>query len=130
MSRARPVLSVDSTETGRSIKCRERLNVTKFTGLCAIAHLTPLLGGFRVYRRRGGFLDFRSAERAASGLDKWVTGNCSARDFADFVRSHAISRVYLALPISTAPRIEELLKELRDTTASVYRSLTMKSTAS
>jgi putative colanic acid biosynthesis UDP-glucose lipid carrier transferase len=49
-----------------------------------------------------------------------VTGNCTARDFADFVRSHAISRVYLALPISTAPRIEELLKELRDTTASVY----------
>ncbi len=67
-----------------------------------------------------GFLDFRSAERAAGGLDKWVTGNCSARDFADFVRAHAISRVYLALPISTAPRIEELLKELRDTTASVY----------
>ncbi len=67
-----------------------------------------------------GFLDFRGAERAAAGLEKWVTGNCSARDFADFVRSHAIGRVYLALPISTAPRIEELLKELRDTTASVY----------
>src|ERR1700722_7125354 len=67
-----------------------------------------------------GFLDYRSAERATGGLDKRVTGNCSARDFADFVRSHAISRVYLALPISTAPRIEELLKELRDTTASVY----------
>ena len=49
-----------------------------------------------------------------------VMGNCSARDFADFVRCHAIGRVYLALPISTAPRIEELLKELRDTTASVY----------
>jgi putative colanic acid biosysnthesis UDP-glucose lipid carrier transferase len=67
-----------------------------------------------------GFLDFRSAERAAGGLDRLVTGNCTARDFADFVRSHAIGRVYLALPISTAPRIEELLKELRDTTASVY----------
>jgi hypothetical protein len=36
------------------------------------------------------------------------------------VRSHAIGRVYLALPISTGPRIEELLKELRDKTASVY----------
>jgi putative colanic acid biosynthesis UDP-glucose lipid carrier transferase len=67
-----------------------------------------------------GFLDFRSAERASGGLDRSVTGNCTARDFADFVRSHAIGRVYLALPISTAPRIEELLKELRDTTASVY----------
>jgi putative colanic acid biosynthesis UDP-glucose lipid carrier transferase len=72
-----------------------------------------------------GFLDYRSADRVAAdrvahGLDQPVTGNCSARDFADFVRAHAISRVYLALPISTAPRIEELLKELRDTTASVY----------
>jgi putative colanic acid biosynthesis UDP-glucose lipid carrier transferase len=67
-----------------------------------------------------GFLDYRTAARAKDGVDKWVTGNCSARDFADFVRKHAINRVYLALPISTAPRIEELLKELRDTTASVY----------
>jgi putative colanic acid biosynthesis UDP-glucose lipid carrier transferase len=67
-----------------------------------------------------GFLDYRSADRVPDGLNQSVTGNCSARDFADFVRTHAISRVYLALPISTAPRIQELLKELRDTTASVY----------
>jgi putative colanic acid biosynthesis UDP-glucose lipid carrier transferase len=72
-----------------------------------------------------GFLDYRSADRVAAdravhGLSQSVIGNCSARDIADFVRTHAISRVYLALPISTAPRIEDLLKELRDTTASVY----------
>jgi putative colanic acid biosynthesis UDP-glucose lipid carrier transferase len=67
-----------------------------------------------------GFLDYRSADRAAHGLNQSVKGNCSARDFADFVRTYAISRVYLALPISTAPRIETLLKELRDTTASIY----------
>jgi putative colanic acid biosysnthesis UDP-glucose lipid carrier transferase len=67
-----------------------------------------------------GFLDYRSADRAAHGVNRPVKGNCSARDFADFVRTHAISRVYLALPISKAPRVEELLEELRDTTASVY----------
>jgi putative colanic acid biosysnthesis UDP-glucose lipid carrier transferase len=67
-----------------------------------------------------GFLDYRGADRAVHGVNQPVKGNCSARDFADFVRRHAISRVYLALPISTAPRIEELLGELRDTTASVY----------
>jgi putative colanic acid biosysnthesis UDP-glucose lipid carrier transferase len=67
-----------------------------------------------------GFLDYRSVDRVNENPGKPVTGNCSAIDFADFVRTHAISRVYLALPISTAPRIEELLKELRDTTASVY----------
>jgi putative colanic acid biosynthesis UDP-glucose lipid carrier transferase len=66
-----------------------------------------------------GFFDYRSSDRLIESLDK-VTGNCSARDFAEFVRSHFITSVYIALPISTAPRIEELLKELRDTTTSVY----------
>jgi putative colanic acid biosysnthesis UDP-glucose lipid carrier transferase len=67
-----------------------------------------------------GFLDFRSLERLTNIAANPVTGNCSARDLADFVRSQTINRVYLALPICTAPRIEELVKELRDTTASVY----------
>ncbi len=67
-----------------------------------------------------GFFDYRSAARVKDSLDKGVTGNCEARDFADFVRKHAIGRVYLALPISTTPRIAELLQALRDTTASVY----------
>lgn len=67
-----------------------------------------------------GFFDYRDAARLTAVLNKPVTGNCSARDFADFVRSNSIGRVYLALPISTAPRIEELVKELRDTTASIY----------
>ncbi len=67
-----------------------------------------------------GFLDYRSPDRLSGVAANPVTGNCSASDLADFVRSHAISRVYLALPICTAPRIETLIKELRDTTASVY----------
>ena len=67
-----------------------------------------------------GFLDYRSADRLAVALDGQVTSNCSAHDFADFVRANSITHVYLALPITVAPRIEELLKELRDTTASIY----------
>jgi putative colanic acid biosynthesis UDP-glucose lipid carrier transferase len=67
-----------------------------------------------------GFLDFRSFDRLSTLPGQSIIGNCSARDLADFVRSNSISRVYLALPISNAPRIEELLRELRDTTASVY----------
>ena len=67
-----------------------------------------------------GFLDYRSSDRLSQLSRLSVTGSCSARDLADFVRGKSISRVYLALPISTAPRIEELLRELRDTTASVY----------
>ncbi len=67
-----------------------------------------------------GFLDYRSSDRLSEWSCQSVTGGCSAHDLADFVRRNSISRVYLALPISTAPRIEELLRELRDTTASVF----------
>jgi putative colanic acid biosynthesis UDP-glucose lipid carrier transferase len=67
-----------------------------------------------------GYLDYRSSDRPSALSRQSVTGSCSAGDFADFVRSNSIGRVYLALPISTAPRIAELLRELRDTTASVY----------
>jgi len=67
-----------------------------------------------------GFLDYRSASRLPDGVDKPVTANCLAQDFADFVRRHSITRVYLALPILATPRIEELLRELSDTTASIY----------
>jgi putative colanic acid biosynthesis UDP-glucose lipid carrier transferase len=66
------------------------------------------------------FLDHRTADRLAILKDTPVTPGCTAADMADFVRSHAIDRVYIALPISKAPRIKELVRELRDTTASVY----------
>ncbi len=67
-----------------------------------------------------GFLDYRSPDRLTSGVEKTVTASCTAHDFADFVRSNSITQVYLALPISTTPRIDELIRELRDTTASIY----------
>jgi len=66
-----------------------------------------------------GFYDFRSAARLHD-FQHCVTGNCSARDFADTVRRWSITRVYIALPLARAPRIEALLNELRDTTTSVY----------
>ena len=67
-----------------------------------------------------GFFDFRNEARLAVPRNDRITANCKAADFADFVRKNSIDRVYLALPISTSPRIDELLKELRDTTASIY----------
>jgi putative colanic acid biosysnthesis UDP-glucose lipid carrier transferase len=67
-----------------------------------------------------GFYDFRSAARLSETFHRSVTPNCSARDFADAVRREGITQVYIALPLSTAPRIGALLNELRDTTATVY----------
>ena len=49
--------------------------------------------------------------------EQWV-GACTG--VATFVQRHAVDSIYIALPISTAPRIAELLQELRDTTASIY----------
>jgi putative colanic acid biosysnthesis UDP-glucose lipid carrier transferase len=79
----------------------------------------------RIARSRGGgtffgFLDFRSADRLPDGLGQPVVANCTANDLAAFVRRNSITRVYLALPIQTTPRIDELIKQLRDSTASIY----------
>jgi putative colanic acid biosysnthesis UDP-glucose lipid carrier transferase len=67
-----------------------------------------------------GFLDYRGAGRLPEPTRCRATAGCSAPDFAEFVRRNVITRVYLALPLSTAPRIDSLVKALRDTTASVY----------
>jgi Undecaprenyl-phosphate glucose phosphotransferase len=67
-----------------------------------------------------GFLDYRGAGRLPEPTRGRATAGCSAADFAEFVRRNVITRVYLALPLSTAPRIGSLVKALRDTTASVY----------
>jgi len=66
-----------------------------------------------------GFFDFRSPERVADFVDEHrLAGHC--KDIAEFVRRNAVSAVYIALPITNAPRIGDLLRDLQDTTASVY----------
>lgn len=67
-----------------------------------------------------GFLDYRSGTRLPENTEVAITANCTSRDFADFVRRNMITRVYLALPLTATPRTQELLRELRDTTATVY----------
>ena len=67
-----------------------------------------------------GYLDYRDPGRLPEPTRIRTTAGCSAPEFAEFVRRNFITRVYLALPLSTAPRIGSLVKALRDTTASVY----------
>jgi putative colanic acid biosynthesis UDP-glucose lipid carrier transferase len=80
--------------------------------------------GFELSRRLPangfmGYFDFRSIDRLASIIepDK-LTGHCA--DVADYVRSHGINVVYIALPLCNVPRMSTLVNALRDTTASVY----------
>ncbi len=64
-----------------------------------------------------GYFDFRERARAPGVCAAHWIGNCS--EVVDFVRREAVDAVYIALPIAT-PRIGELVKQLRDTTASIY----------
>ena len=80
--------------------------------------------GSELHRRlpqRGfmGFFDFRSAERVAKVINpEQFVGHC--KDIAQFARLHGVSAIYIALPLSNVPRIGEMVRELRDTTASIY----------
>jgi putative colanic acid biosynthesis UDP-glucose lipid carrier transferase len=65
-----------------------------------------------------GFFDFRQIARLPQVAPTQWAGLCDG--VAEFVRQNSIDSIYIALPISTSPRIAELVKELRDTTASVY----------
>jgi putative colanic acid biosynthesis UDP-glucose lipid carrier transferase len=66
-----------------------------------------------------GYFDFRCRERLAD-LDIETSLLGHSRDVGEFVRRHGISYVYIALPISNSSRIQELLSDLRNSTASVY----------
>ena len=65
-----------------------------------------------------GFFDFRDRGRLPPLAPEQWAGSCAG--VADFVRRHGVDAIYIALPISTAPRISNLLRDLRDTTASIY----------
>jgi putative colanic acid biosysnthesis UDP-glucose lipid carrier transferase len=80
--------------------------------------------GFELFRRlppKGflGFFDFRGADRLPDTIDPaYLVGHC--KDVAEFARTHEVTSVYIALPLSNVPRIGEMVRELRDTTASIY----------
>jgi putative colanic acid biosynthesis UDP-glucose lipid carrier transferase len=80
--------------------------------------------GFELFRRlprKGflGFFDFRSADRLPDTIDPaHLVGHC--KDVAEFARTHGVTSIYIALPLSNVPRIGEMIRELRDTTASIY----------
>jgi putative colanic acid biosynthesis UDP-glucose lipid carrier transferase len=80
--------------------------------------------GFELLRRlprKGflGFFDFRSADRLPDTIDPaHLVGHC--KDVAEFARTHGVTSIYIALPLSNVPRIGEMVRELRDTTASIY----------
>lgn len=73
---------------------------------------TPYLGISFV-----GFFDDRSLQRLGVS-DIKLLGRMN--DVGEFVRTHSVHLIYIALPMMAQPRIFDLLDKLRDTTASIY----------
>ena len=65
-----------------------------------------------------GFFDDRSRERLGDTGDVTLLG--PMRKVAAYVSEKQVDLIYLSLPMTTQPRILNLLDELADTTASVY----------
>lgn len=65
-----------------------------------------------------GWFEDRSAERIGSLGDSKLLGKLS--DLPDYVKSHSVDVIYIALPIRHEQRTKRLLDELHDTTASIY----------
>jgi putative colanic acid biosynthesis UDP-glucose lipid carrier transferase len=72
--------------------------------------------GLQVY----GFYDDRAEERCHPIPESLGTYNGSLKDAVDAARTGEIDLIYIAFPLRAEPRINRLLQELSDTTASVY----------
>ena len=79
-----------------------------------LRHRAELLGSSHFF----GYFDDRTPERLPEGCRGWVRGK--QRDVRQFVREHGIDAVYITLPVATSDRMLRLIRELRDTTVSVY----------
>ncbi|MGB8222162.1 MAG: undecaprenyl-phosphate glucose phosphotransferase [Polyangiales bacterium] len=78
-------------------------------------HAVPALG-LEVY----GFYDDRDDERCHPIPESLGQRAGTLRDAVNAARSGEIDLIYIAFPLRAEPRINELLHELSDTTASVY----------
>jgi putative colanic acid biosynthesis UDP-glucose lipid carrier transferase len=72
----------------------------------------PHLGVFK------GFFDDRRPDRLPELPQEQMLGGMT--DIVDYVRLNNVSNIYLCLPIRPDERLQRLLEDLKDTTASVY----------
>jgi putative colanic acid biosynthesis UDP-glucose lipid carrier transferase len=65
-----------------------------------------------------GYFDDRGQDRAPLPEGSTRAGRLS--ELGEFIKRHRIDRVYVALPLSSSPRMKDLLQQTEDTTASVW----------
>jgi putative colanic acid biosysnthesis UDP-glucose lipid carrier transferase len=65
-----------------------------------------------------GFFDDRGVDRLGIGTETRLLGRLP--ELAEYVRTHSVDVIFIALPIRHIARVMNLLDDLRDTTASIY----------
>jgi putative colanic acid biosynthesis UDP-glucose lipid carrier transferase len=65
-----------------------------------------------------GFFDDRNVERLGRPAEGEVKGRLE--DLAEYVKREHVEAIFIALPMTSQPRLQKVLEELRDTTASIY----------
>jgi len=65
-----------------------------------------------------GFFDDRSEDRLGMPSSEKLRG--SLKQLGQYVKDHGINVIFIALPIRHLKRVQDLLDDLRDTTASIY----------
>jgi putative colanic acid biosysnthesis UDP-glucose lipid carrier transferase len=68
--------------------------------------------------RINGYFDDRSVERLGMPTGTGLLGGLT--ELAEYVKTHGIDVIFIALPMRQVQRVVDLLDELRDTTASIY----------
>lgn len=68
--------------------------------------------------RVAGFFDDRSPDRLSPGSNGRFLGGLE--QLSDYVKTHPVDLIYIALPMASQPRILRLIEELHDTTVSIY----------
>jgi putative colanic acid biosysnthesis UDP-glucose lipid carrier transferase len=71
-------------------------------------------GGYQLV----GYFDDRDVKRLDIAGSRPVIGRID--EVCEYVKSHRIKAIYIAIPMARHPRIVNLLQALRDTTASIY----------
>ena len=98
--------------------CRTRKAVIVGVTELALRVGTLLETGEAGGQRMLGYFDDRRTCRMPNRRPPDVVGGLD--DVADYAKRNGVDIIYICLPMTTQPRILDLLEQLRDTTASIY----------
>jgi putative colanic acid biosynthesis UDP-glucose lipid carrier transferase len=83
------------------------------------AKVSHILQGRRAYGHDFvGHLEDRDLARCASGTGEHIVGKIG--DALDCIQRHNVKDVYITLPLSAQPRIDQLIADLHDSAVSIY----------